>query len=466
MLGLTADCVTSAVGAILHGDGTREFARVVIDSRAVQPGDLFVALRGARTDGHLHLRQALDQGAAAALVLPDGQERPTGLDYLVVPDTLTALADLARFHFGRLQAKVIGITGSVGKTTAKDFLFQLLGGAQQNIFAAPASYNSEIGLPLAILAAPLSTKVLILEYGINAPGEMEVLLGIARPHQAWITAIAPAHLEGLVDLRTVAVEKAKLGRSVLEQNRVWLDSPCWEKIHDLTADWQADMVKVDPFDESGWRILCNQPGAVHVQHPVWGELVLPLFARHQIATAFVAARIAVDHHVSITDLCQRLTQLQAPPGRLTVSTINQVTVIDDAYNANPASMAAALELLGSWPRRGRRIAVLGSMQELGAAAEVLHRQVGCQVAEIGIDLLIGVGVGGTWIAATAGKQVAIRLVEDVAAAAEILTDYLQPHDIVLLKASRSEGLEKILAGLQLRHLAGTAAASVDGGSGA
>jgi len=295
---------------------------------------------------------------------------------------------------------------------------------------------------------------------------METLLGIARPHQALITAIAPAHLEGLGDLRKVAVEKAKLGRSVLEQNRVWLDSQCWEKIHSETADWQADIVKLDPFDESGLRILCNEPGAVCVQHPIWGELVLPLFARHQIATAFIAARIALDHHVSIKDLCQRLTQLQAPPGRLTVSTINAVTVIDDAYNANPASMAAALDLLGSWPQPKRRVAVLGSMKELGPAAEVLHRQIGCQVAEIGIDLLIGVGFGGAWIAETAGNQVATRVVDTAEGAAEILANYLQPNDLLLLKASRSEGLEKVLAGLHVAHFAGNAVVVVDGGSAA
>ncbi len=448
MLDLNAAHVASAVGAILHGNGSTPLRRVVIDSRAVQPGDLFVALRGARTDGHLHLRQAQEKGAAAALVLPDGPERPAGLDYLVVPDTLEALGALARFHFGRLQARVIGITGSVGKTTAKDFLYQLLGGAQHKVFAAPASYNSEIGLPLAILAAPLDTRILVLEYGVNAPGEMDVLVGIARPHQGWITAIAAAHLEGLGDLNAVATEKSKLGAVVREQSRVWMDRCCWDKVQEHAKDWQANVVVLDPMVDSGFKIVDATPGAMRCEHQRWGHVLLPLSARHQVATALVAARIAMEHGVSVEDVQDRMKNLRAPNGRLTVTKMEQVTVIDDAYNANPASMHAALELLGGWPTSGRRIAVLGSMKELGPAAEVLHRQVGCQVVENGIDLLIGVGSGGAWIAASARNQLETRVVDDSGAAAVILAGYLQPNDVLLLKASRSEGLEKVISGIQ------------------
>mgnify|MGYP002639434447 CR=1 FL=1 len=463
MLSLTAAHVASTIGAILYGDGNEPLRRVVIDSRAVQPGDLFVALRGARTDGHHHLRQAKDKGAAAALVLPDGQDRPVGLDYLVVPDTLKALGALARFHVGRLQARVIGITGSVGKTTAKDFLYQLLGGAQQKVFAAPASYNSEIGLPLAILAAPLDTKILVLEYGVNAPGEMDLLVKIARPHQAWITAIAAAHLEGLGDLQTVATEKAKLGAAVHEQHRVWLDGACWEKVRDAATNWQADVVVLEPWIDAGCRVLKTEAGAMHIQHERWGEVRVPLCARHQVATALVAARIAMEHGVGPEEIQQRLGQLQAPQGRLTVSEFEQVTVIDDAYNANPASMRAALSMLGSWPKPGRRIAVLGSMKELGPAAEVLHRQVGCQIVENGVDLLIGVGSGGAWIAASAGDEVETRVVDDSSAAAAILAGYLQPNDVLLLKASRSEALEKVLTHLRDLRAQDSARASVEGG---
>ncbi|MDP7062010.1 MAG: UDP-N-acetylmuramoyl-tripeptide--D-alanyl-D-alanine ligase [Planctomycetota bacterium] len=440
--------VASAVGAILHGSGSTPLRRVVIDSRAVQPGDLFVALRGARTDGHLHLRQAQEKGAAAALVLPDGPERPAGLDYLVVPDTLAALGALARFHFGRLQARVIGITGSVGKTTAKDFLAHLLGGPQHKVFAAPASYNSEIGLPLAILAAPLDTRLLVLEYGVNAPGEMDVLIDIARPHQAWITAIAAAHLEGLGDLQAVATEKSKLGAAVREQSRVWMDRGCWEKVEEHAASWQADVVVLDPMVDADFKIIDATPGAMRCEHQRWGSLLLPLSARHQVATALVAARIAMEHGASVAEVRERMSSLQPPSGRLTISELEQVTVIDDAYNANPASMHAALELLGSWPTSGRRIAVLGTMKELGPAAEVLHRQVGCQVVENGIDLLISVGSGGPWIAASAHHHLETRVVDDSGAAAAILAGYLKPEDVLLLKASRSESLERVILGIQ------------------
>ncbi len=463
MLGLTAAHLASAVGAILSGTGDMTLNRVVIDSRAVQPGDLFVALRGARTDGHLHLRQARELGAAAALILPDIEDRPEGMDYLMVPDTLQALGALARFHVGRLQARIIGITGSVGKTTAKDFLFQLLGGASNKVFAAPASYNSEIGLPLAILAAPLDTRLLVLEYGINAPGEMDALIRIARPHHAWITAIDSAHLEGLGDIHTVAVEKAKLGAAVREQHRVWLDPICWEKVESVASDWQADVMVVDPFADSDLSLGGGVPGAMTVNSGRYGEVHLPLCARHQVATAMVAARIAQEHGVGVDDIRLRLSQLSPPQGRLTISEVAQVTVIDDAYNANPASMRAALDLLGCWPHAGRRIAVLGSMKELGPAAQVLHRQIGHQVAENGIDFLIGVGSGGAWIATRAGDAVESRVVDDSGAAAAVLKGFLRPDDVLLLKASRTEALEKVISGIRERPSHDGDDAEIDGG---
>ncbi|MDA0666588.1 MAG: UDP-N-acetylmuramoyl-tripeptide--D-alanyl-D-alanine ligase [Planctomycetota bacterium] len=448
MLNLNTQEIAQVLGASLFAEEPQPVRRVVMDSRAVMPGDLFVALVGARTDGHAHLRQAFEKGAVAALVQPDRGERPAGLVCIVVPDSLKALGALARFHIERLRAQVVGITGSVGKTTAKDFLFQLLGGAAQHAFAAPASYNSEVGLPLAILGAPLDTKNLVLEFGINAPGEMDVLLGIARPWHVWITAIGASHLEGLGAVETVAFEKAKLAQAAPENGRIWIDEVVAEAMRQHCPTWQAHLDVRDHLMDDGVEVQSRVPGAWVLQHARYGLLQMKLHAEHEIASALTAARIARYFGVADRDLRTRLTQLVPPQGRMSVLQRNGVTVLDDAYNANPLSMHAALEVFREWPHAERRIAVLGSMKELGPSAEVLHKEVGHWVAEAGVDLLIGVGSGGAWIAEGVGDRVPCRVVDDASAAAAILNQTLKPGDVLLLKASRSEALERILPQLQ------------------
>lgn len=444
MLNLNTQEVAQVLGASLFAGEPQPVRRVVMDSRAVVPGDLFVALVGARTDGHAHLRQAFEKGAVAALVQPDRGERPAGLACIVVQDSLKALGALARFHIGRLQAQVVGITGSVGKTTAKDFLFQLLGGAAQHAFAAPASYNSEVGLPLAILGAPLDTKNLVLEFGINAPGEMEILLGIARPRHVWITAIGASHLEGLGAVETVVSEKAKLAQAAPENGRIWIDEVVSEAMHKQRPTWQAHLEVRDYLMDGELEVESRVPGAWVLTHPRFGSLQMKLHAEHEIGSAFTAARIASFLGVSDKDLSARLTQLVPPQGRMSVVERNGVTILDDAYNANPLSMHAALEVFKEWPHAERRIAVLGSMKELGPSAEVLHKEVGHWVAESDVDLLIGVGGGGAWIVEGAGEGVTSRVVDDASAAAAVLQQTLKPGDALLLKASRAEALERIL----------------------
>lgn len=452
MLDLTVGKVAQALGARVQGGMEQPVRRVVMDSRAVVPGDLFVALVGARTDGHAHLRQAQAQGAVAALVQPDRGERPDGLPCLVVPDTLKALGALARFHLARLQAQVVGITGSVGKTTAKDFLFQLLGGAAQKAFAAPASYNSEVGLPLAILGAPLDTRVLVLEYGINAPGEMDILLSIARPHHAWMTAVGASHLEGLGDVATVAHEKAKLAGAVGERGTVWLPHGLQEVLQEEIPCWQAQLRLRDALADPKIEVHSQVPGAWRLRHPRYGMLKLALHAAHEVQCALTAADLALSLGASKAQIQERLPALTPPGGRLSIRHQAGLVFLDDAYNANPLSMQAALKVLCAWPTEGKRVAILGSMKELGPSAESLHKEVGAWVRESGCQDLIGVGSGGAWIAAGAGDDFPQRVVDDASAAAEVLRQRLQigslqPGDVILLKASRAEALERILQDL-------------------
>lgn len=432
-------------GGMLKGDGTAVAHRIVIDSRQVQAGDLFIALRGARSDGHTHLHEVFARGAAGAIVEADGPPRPQGLPVVVVPQSLRALADLARAARARLQAQVIGITGSVGKTTAKDFLAFLLGGSQAHVFAAPASYNSEIGLPLAVLAAPSDSRLLVLEYGINAPGEMAELIGIVRPDHAWLTAIAEAHLAGLKDLATIAHEKCLLPAAVQEGKSIWFDSQTREAAGPKCQNWSGLCQQLDPLQFEG-GLLRGAPGHWRLEHPRFGRLQLPLGAKHQVATALTAAHIAASFGVSDEEIGQRLPLLSAPAGRMSLHRFGPSLLIEDSYNANPASMRAALEALAQWPSQAAKWAVLGTMGELGPGAKEAHVALGQQALSAGVQGIVTVGEGGAWIAdgiAQNDSSVPVFTCDAAEDAAALLEHELPEEVVLLLKASRQAGLEVI-----------------------
>ncbi|MAW59613.1 MAG: hypothetical protein CMJ94_02115 [Planctomycetes bacterium] len=447
MLGLDLARVAAAVGGTLVGDGEAPIRSVVTDSRQARPGDLFVALDGARTDGHRFLREVQAAGASGALVMPDRGDRPEGFPCVVVPDTLAALAALARHHLGRLPAKVVGITGTVGKTTAKDMFAQVLGGPAAQVHAAPASYNSECGLPLAILAAPLDSRVLVLEYGVNAPGEMARLLAIAKPHFACVTALTPVHLEGMGSLETIVREKLLLAAAAPPDGVVWMPEDA-ARLVPAGSSWPARLAAVG-FGPDAVRIIQRRPGAYRVALPRLGELTLPVYADHEVLLAAIAAAVGFEFGEDPQALRDRLMGLRRPEGRLSAHRLGPMTVLDDAYNASPAAAAAALEVLRNWPDAGRRIAVLGTMHELGVEAERWHRELGRQAAAAGVDLLLGVGAGGAWIAAEAREAgIDAAVADDAEAVCSLLAPRLQPADVVLLKASRAEGLERMLPRLR------------------
>lgn len=461
MLGLSLAEVGRALGAPVACAGAapaQPLRGVVCDSRAVQSGDLFVALPGARVDGHDFIAAVQAQGAAAVLALPGRGPRPAGLGVIEVPDTTAALAALARFHLARLPARVFGVTGSVGKTTAKDFLAQMLGGPAERVHAAPASFNSEVGLPLSILGAGLDCQALVLEYGINAPGEMDVLRGIARPHEVWITALAEVHLEGMRDLATIAREKALLAAAAPAAGRIWLSEDVRGRLADCAAGWQAPVHALPGLSEPGLRVLARAPMAWRIAHPRWGDLRLPVVAAHEAEMALHAAHVAAAHGVAPARIADRLSRLARPRGRLSLQRWGAVTVLNDAYNASPASLQAALEALAAWPGGGRRIAVLGAMNELGAAAERLHHAAGAAAAALPLTRLIGVGPGGAWIAAGARARGLDALsLPDQAAALALLERDLRPGDVLLFKASRAEGLDRLLEPLSRAAARGFAA---------
>ena len=427
--------VAAAAGVGVAGSPVRRSAgqapgplRVTIDSRAVQPGDLFVGLRGARVDGGHYASSALAAGAWGVLVAPEhalAARRVRPGVVLATDDPLAGLQALARSWRRALGAQVIGITGSTGKTSTKDMLAAMLAqdGARR-VVASEQNLNTEIGLPLQILRAPAGTDTLVLEMAMRGSGQIAELVAIAEPDVGIIVNVGPVHLELLGSLQAIAAAKAELlvGLRPGATAVVPFDEPL------LDAHLRRDL-RIVTFGEGG-------------DVADLGELALPFDSAHmrRNALAALAAARAVGAEprgrleVTLSALRGQRTELPGP-----------VTVIDDCYNANPMSMRAALDDLVA-SASGRRVAVLGDMLELGPEEGRFHEELGEYAAAGGVDLLVAVGP----LAARIGERFRgeLHAVEDAAAAAALLPELVAPGDTVLVKGSRGVGLEVVAEGLR------------------
>jgi UDP-N-acetylmuramoyl-tripeptide--D-alanyl-D-alanine ligase len=412
---------------LIHGhDVAAGPEQAVIDSRAAGPGDLFVGLVGERADGGAFAAAALEAGAWGALVTPTHASELSGGVVIAAEDPLRALQALARAWRRRLGAQVIGITGSVGKTSTKDITRALIA-PHRRVHASRANFNTEIGLPLELLRAADDTEVLILEMGMRGAGQIAELAAIAEPDVGVITALGPVHLELLGSLEAIARTKAELLAGV------------------RTAIVPANEPLLDGLLPDGAETVTFGPGG-DVDEPVLDALELPFTSAHmrRNALAAVAAARAVgvepSGRVELELSAMRGQRLQLP---------ERVTLVNDAYNANPLSMRAALDDLALQPvgDGGRRLAVLGDMLELGPDERALHREIGAHAARCGVDLLITVGplareMGPAFDAARDGDA-HVLAVADAAAAAEAVRGLMQPGDVVLVKASRGVRLEAV-----------------------
>ncbi|HEX6389167.1 MAG TPA: UDP-N-acetylmuramoyl-tripeptide--D-alanyl-D-alanine ligase [Solirubrobacteraceae bacterium] len=423
MLPWSAERVAEAAGArLVAGSAAEGPARAVIDSRAVEAGDLFVGLRGAHVDGGHFAAQALDAGAWGVLVAPE-HTPDTGI-VLTANDPLAALQRLATAWRRALACPVIGVTGSVGKTSTKDLLAAMLR-QQRRVVANERNLNTEIGLPLTILGAAAGTEVLVLEMGMRGKGQIAELVRVAEPVVGVITALGPVHLEQMGSMEAIAAEKAALvaglpagGTAVVPAREPLLDRHRREDVETVTFGPGGD---VDDDALNGLDLRA-------------GEQALTAAHLRRNACAALAAARAVDvtpaGRVDV-DLSELRGQRIALPG--------DITIVNDCYNANPMSMRAALDDLAA-TASGRRVAVLGDMRELGAQEREHHEQIGRYARETGVDVLVAVG---ELSAAYAGDL----HVATAAEAAAAVPDLLQPGDTVLVKASRGVGLEVVAEAL-------------------
>lgn len=412
-----ASRIASAAGAWVVRDAPAGPARAVIDSREVLLDDLFVGLRGENDDGGRFAEGALEAGAWGVLVDPAWSDVPGSGAVLVAEDPLVALQSLARAWRRSLGVPVIGVTGSVGKTTTKELIAALLA-TSRHVHASRANFNTEIGLPLELLAAPVESEVLVLEMAMRGAGQIAELAAIAEPDVGVITNIGPVHLELLGSIENIARAKAEL----LEHVRVAI-VPEDEPLLDGLIPEGAEVVRFGG-------------------EPLPADLVLPFSSEHMLrnARAAVAAARAVGVEPSGTvewvPPALRGEVVELPGG---------ARVLNDCYNANPLSMRAALAEMQMQDVSGRRVAVLGDMLELGPDEIALHREIGAVAASSGVEVLVTVGpLAAAMLETFDGEGVAVRDAREAAAAAREL---VAPGDVVLVKASRGVGLEVVAEAL-------------------
>jgi UDP-N-acetylmuramoyl-tripeptide--D-alanyl-D-alanine ligase len=458
--------VAQAVGASLPpgADGSATVTGVTLDSRAVAAGDLFVAVAGERVDGHDFLDAAAAAGAVAALTTRPGGPLPA----LVVDDTVAGLGRLAALVHARLAAAgllTVGITGSSGKTSTKDLLGQVLAAAGPTV-SPPGSYNNDIGLPLTVLSADGDTRFLVLEMGARGVGHIARLCAVARPDVGVVLNVGSAHLGEFGSAEVIAQAKGELVEALPEAGTAVLnaDDPRVAAMAGRTrarvvstgrggdADVRATGVTLDDGARARFTLVAGGE-----EHPV----ALQVVGGHQVANALSAAAAALAAGMTPAAVADALSEAE-PRSRWRMEVTRRpdgVTVVNDAYNANPESMRAALAALAGLPA-GRRVAVLGGMAELGAGAVAEHERLGRDAVAAGVHLLVAVGpdaVGMVTGATAAGARhgegsgsdagTRVESVPDRAAALDLLSEVLVPGDVVLVKASRSNGLEVLAADL-------------------
>lgn len=465
MLRASVDTIARTVGGtIVTGDPETMANDLVVDSREVAPGCIFVAFSGASTDGHEHLSAAMEAGARVVVVTqPDEALTPhllvaqaRGAAVIRVADPYDAVQQLASWHRSKLHCPVIGVTGSTGKTTTKDLLDAVLS-SQMRVVSTAGNRNNELGVPLTVLRGGSDTDVLIVEMGMRGLGQIARLAQIARPTHGLVTNVGTSHIELLGTQDAVASAKGELVRSLpvdgyafLNGDDAYSDALAVESAAPVTLYGLSArcMVRAEDIttDEAGLPrfTLVTAQGSVPV------SLAIP--GRHNVYNALAAAAVGLSLTVPIDAIAASLGAAKGTAMRMeSFNTASGVVVINDAYNANPTSMRSAVETLAALRNPGRRIAVLGDMAELGSLSELAHFEIGELVGRSGIDTLVTVGPRAVRFAdgarAEGMAEDSLIVCESPSEAIDKLKGMVAQGDAVLVKASRVMGLEAVVEGL-------------------
>jgi UDP-N-acetylmuramoyl-tripeptide--D-alanyl-D-alanine ligase len=443
-------------GRVIKGDPALPVDRLHSDTRTLAAGDCFVALRGDRFDGHTFVPQVKNHGAVAALVSNPmvASDLPEGLGLVEVPNTLDALQRFAANYRQLLSVRTIGVTGSSGKTSTKELIASVLRTRFQTK-ATEGNLNNHIGVPLTLIRLEVGDEYGVVEMGMNHPGELAPLVRMTAPEIGVISSIGPAHIEFFVDQAAIAAEKAELiaglpaeGLAVLNSDDEWSRGIAhrtrarvvWTGSH-TESTWRAENIQIAP--ESLSFLLRHNGSSATVR--------LPVVNRVMIANALLAAAVGRECGLTMDEIARGLEAVQLPGARMQVVKAHGAWIINDAYNANPDSMRAALTALSEFPGATRRLAVLGAMGELGQHATELHRGMGEFAARQNLAFLIAVGphaeayAKGAMAAGLGHNQIIAAL--DAEEAAIALKPMWREGDVVLVKGSHFMGLERLVAAM-------------------
>jgi UDP-N-acetylmuramoyl-tripeptide--D-alanyl-D-alanine ligase len=448
------DDVVAATGGSASGPSWENVSGIVTDSRAIRPGNLFVALRGERFDAHEFAAQAVDAGAAA-VVVERGISLPAHVSAVEVDDTLRALGDLARAHRDAWNGKLVGITGSVGKTTTKDLTAAALQSAGRRVLKTKGNLNNRIGVPMTLFELDATVDTAVVEMGSSEPGEIARLAEIAAPDVGIVTGATLAHTEGLGSVEAVADEKVSLLHALAADGVavVYGDDPPLKKRASVVAAKRklfygraaANDVRVVDWDVDA--------KGTQARFQVRGrdvEIAMALLGEGAVLNAAGAIGIALGLDLPLEDATRGIAEVAPSPGRMQPLTgIGDRLVIDDSYNANPASMEVALETARSIAEKQAAplVVILGDMKELGAHGQEAHRKVGELISDAGAFLFVGCGESMHEAVATANARGTDTLWFEDAAECGELSERLPLNAVILVKGSRSMRMERVITPL-------------------
>ena len=438
-------------GELVSGSSASWVGRVGTDSRQIQAGDLFFAIKGERFDGHDFLDAVAAKGAVAVVI--ERGRRPARL-----PACAVILVDEVRRAYGQLGAAyrrtfslpVVAVGGSNGKTTTKDLIAAVLRGRFPTL-GSEASFNNDIGVPATLLRLGKAHQAAVLEVGTNHPGELAPLVKLIQPRYGVITTIGREHLEFFGDVAGVAEEEGWLAELLPADGKLFVNGDN-EWTEQLVKRTRATVVRVGWKAGNAWRAskvrMDSNGTAFQVDTPkpeFCGEYQINLLGRHQVVNALFAISVGEELGLGRAMIQRGLAECKPAKMRLQLWEANGVGVLDDTYNANADSVIAALEVLRDLPCKGRRVAVLGDMAELGGESEAAHAEIGRRAAETGVSQLFAVGHMASVMARSARATGLNRVIElaDVDVACGVLKTFLKPGDVVLLKASRATRFERV-----------------------
>ncbi|MCL0067410.1 UDP-N-acetylmuramoyl-tripeptide--D-alanyl-D-alanine ligase [Peptococcaceae bacterium] len=453
MKNFTLGEITLAVdGELMQGDKNKTVSSVSIDTRTLKKGDLFFALRGTKYDAHEFLEQAVEKGASGLVVSKDDLSLKSSVPIIKVSDTLKALAKLAAYNRKENDVFIIGVTGSNGKTTTKDLIYAVLK-KKYSVLKNKGNFNNEIGLPLTLLELNESHDYAVLEMGMRGFKQIDALCKIADINAGVITSIGTAHLELLGSIDNIALAKGEIlenvpqnGFALIPADKLAMLRParCRGEVYTFGVEVNADYCATDIKAKNGFMEF--------ITHTPYGKakMSLPLLGRHNVANAMAAVAVALKLGFELEEIKEALLDVEVSPMRLQIIKNKKFIIINDAYNANPDSVKATIDILLELGDGRRKVAVLGDMLELGEKEQEMHYEVGEYLKNIDVLLTVGrlaehIAFGAKCAGLTKDN---IYCCKDNMSAVAKLEEILQLNDMVLVKGSRGMHMEYIVKGIE------------------